>query len=529
MNRLSMNASLRVSPRWKINRVAGPSPLFGANGMKVGADGRLVVAQAFGSQVSAVDVESGACEELVGRGGAIVAPDDVAFDTHGVLFVTEVMSERVSARMPNGETRVVAGDLPVANGITSVGDRIFIDEFRPGGRVMELYHDGRAPRIIARDINFPNALAMGPDQNLYFPLVVDGEIWRVPVSGGTPERFVAGLDHPTAVKFDNRGRLHTVQAGNGEIARFDLASRNKTRVATVRPGIDNFAFSPQDRMFVSHFVDGGISEIVSNGTERVIVAQGFIGPFGIAVAPDGHVWVADGLSVAEIGSDGSCARRARLLEVGWRGFARSIAVGFANDVLVTNTAGELIRLFPADRQVVASDLGDAYGIAAMRDGSVLVADCDGGRILRVDPRGQVSVLARGLARPLDVAVDDTGAVYASESGKGRVVRVDGGVDAVIDGLQEPHGVAASGNSVYALDRGAKTLIGRDSSTGQVETIAEGLPVGDAAGIVPKSLPGIPGLLPGPIGTFAGLAAAADGTLYVAADGEGSVMSVSRAS
>ena len=139
------------------------------------------------------------------------------------------------------------------------------------------------------------------------------------------------------------------------------------------------------------------------------------------------------------------------------------------------------------------------------------------------------MLARGLARPLDVAVDDTGAVYASESGKGRVVRVDGGVDAVIDGLQEPHGVAASGNSVYALDRGAKTLIGRDSSTGQVETIAEGLPVGDAAGIVPKSLPGIPGLLPGPIGTFAGLAAAADGTLYVAADGEGSVMSVSRAS
>src|SRR5688572_7948109 len=206
MNRLSMKESPRAARGWTVDRLVGPSPLFGANGMKVDGEGRLVVAEAFGSQVSTIDVESGACAPLVPRGGSVVAPDDVAFDTHGVLFITEVMSERVSAREPDGSLRVIAADVPVANGITSHGDRIFMDEFRPGGRVMELYADGRAPRTIARDLDFPNALAMGPDDHLYFPLVVAGEIWRVPVAGGKAERVFAGLDHPTAVKFDPRGR-----------------------------------------------------------------------------------------------------------------------------------------------------------------------------------------------------------------------------------------------------------------------------------------------------------------------------------
>jgi len=490
--------------------------------MKVGADGRLVVAQAFGSQVSAVDVESAACEVLVARGGAVVAPDDVAFDTRGVLFITEVMSERVSAREPNGTTRVVAADVPVANGITSHGDRIFMDEFRPGGRVIELYPDGRAPRVIAKGLQFPNALSMGPDEHLYFPCVVDGEVWRVRAAGGTPERFLAGLDHPTAVKFDPQGRLHAVQAGNGEIARFDLASRAKTRLAVVRRGIDNFAFSPQGRMFVSHFVDGGVSEIAANGSERVIVPPGFVGPFDIAAAADGRLFVADGLSLAEIGQGGSCVRRGQLLEAGWPGFVRGVAVGAGGEVFVTNSAGDLVRFLPGEREVRASGLGDTHGIAIAEDGSVLVADADGGRILRIDSACQPSVVARGLARPLAVALGDDGAIFASEAATGRVVRVDGGLEVVIDGLREPHGVAVCGSAVYALDRAAKTIVRRDASS-KSETIAEGLPVGEAPGIVPKSLPGLPGLLPGPIGSFAGLAAGEDGALYVAADGEGSVL------
>ena len=55
-------------------------------------------------------------------------------------------------------------------------------------------------------------------------------------------------------------------------------------------------------------------------------------------------------------------------------------------------------------------------------------------------------------------------------------------------------------------------------------IASDLPVGAPPGVVAKQLGGV-GDMCGPMYTFAGLAADGDGTIYVAADGEGSVLAV----
>lgn len=75
---------------WQLTHLSPPSGLFGANGMQFGPDGRLYVVQAFGSQVSALDTGSGACQTVSPVGGPIVAPDDIAFDSRGVMYVTEV-------------------------------------------------------------------------------------------------------------------------------------------------------------------------------------------------------------------------------------------------------------------------------------------------------------------------------------------------------------------------------------------------------------------------------------------------------
>src|SRR6267142_2569250 len=57
------------------------------------------------------------------------------------LYATEVMSERVCARSPNGEVRIIADGVVGANGVTIHQDRIFMDECRPGGRMWELFAD----------------------------------------------------------------------------------------------------------------------------------------------------------------------------------------------------------------------------------------------------------------------------------------------------------------------------------------------------------------------------------------------------
>src|SRR3974377_826616 len=80
---------------WTVKRLTEPSRLFGANGIRTGPDGRIYVAQVSGSQISAIDVTTGAVEGLSPMGGDIVAPDDLVFDSDGNMFVTEITEGRV--------------------------------------------------------------------------------------------------------------------------------------------------------------------------------------------------------------------------------------------------------------------------------------------------------------------------------------------------------------------------------------------------------------------------------------------------
>src|ERR1700720_1348171 len=147
-------------------RYTGPAP----NGLRTGPDGRVYVAQVTGSQISALDLATGQLDTVSAKGGEIIAPDDVAFDAGGNLYATEVMDGRVSVRDTGGRTRVLRDDLPCANGITVHHGRLFIGECRDGGRLMELDLGGGAPRILAENLPAPNAMEVGPDGLLYFPL-----------------------------------------------------------------------------------------------------------------------------------------------------------------------------------------------------------------------------------------------------------------------------------------------------------------------------------------------------------------------
>ena len=64
------------------------------------------------------------------------------------------------------------------------------------------------------------------------------------------------------------------------------------------------------------------------------------------------------------------------------------------------------------------------------------------------------------------------------------------------------------------------------TSGARRTLASRLPVGAPAGVVPKFLGAI-GEMSGPMGPFAGITAGADGTLFLSADAEGSVLALRR--
>jgi sugar lactone lactonase YvrE len=524
-------ASPSIASGWSLRTLVAPTAVIGANGMRLGPDGELYVAQAFGSQISAVDLATGASRVVSGADGEIVAPDDLAFDSRGNLFVTEVMSARVSAIRPDGAVQVIAADVPVANGITVHADRIFLSEFNPEGRLWELDANGAAPRLIASGLMMPNALCLGPDNMLYFPLVPLGEIWRVALENGKPERVIGGLDIPTAVKFDAQGRLFVVESGSGMVSLVDPLKQIKTPYAQVAYGIDNFAFGPDGQMYVSHFTDGEIVAVGSDGAQRVVVAGGMTGPFGMAADGAGGLIVADGMSLASVGSDGTVRRPSMLLQHGFPGYVRGVALASDGSAIVTNSAGQCARYRAGEAADVLLDgLEYAMGVVVARSGDILVCDQGGssgrGRIVAIGADGTTRTVARGLDRPTGLAEAPDGGLFVCESGSGTVRHVSHtGSTLVISGLQEPHGVAVAGGRAVVLDRGSGALY-RASSEATGEVLASGLPAGTRGAMTPNVLPGIKDLMPGPLLPFADITTLADGSIALGGDSDGSILVLS---
>ena len=344
-NQLDQHAEpLDASERWTVERFTRPAKLRGANGMRFGPDGRLHVVQAMSSEIAAIDLATGAIENIVNVGDGIYEPDDLDFDSHGTLYATEIMEGRVSVRKPNGKVEVFAGDLPGANGISIHNDRIFIDECRSGGRLWELSPSDGSRRLIAENLPAPNALYLGPDDYLYFPVIFGNEIWRVPVVGGEPEVFVGDIQAPVAVKFDSQDRLVTVSSGTGDVLRYDLPSRQRVNLGRTRPGIDNFAIDKDDSVFVSHFTDGGISQLRHDGSEHVVVEAALPTPWGIAFDHRGDLIIADGLGIMRCSASGASSGVVNLLtDHDFPSYARNLVVLPDGSYVVANSGGSLFH------------------------------------------------------------------------------------------------------------------------------------------------------------------------------------------
>lgn len=517
-----------VTQGWRIERLTAPSRLFGANGLRTGPDGRVYVAQVTGSQISALDLGTGEVAVVSAKGGDIVAPDDVAFDASGNLYATEVMDGRVSVRDSRGQTRVLRDDLPCANGITVHQDRLFINECRDGGRLMELDRATGAVRILLEDLPSPNAMEVGPDGLLYYPLMTANEIWRIDPNAGEqaqPQRVTGDLGVPDAVKFDPQGFIVSTQVASGQVLRIDPRTGDKTLLAQLTPGLDNLTLV-DDKVLVSNFT-GEITEIVGSGQTRTVLPGGLNWPLDLAVGDDGTLYVADGTYFYTVGADGSLQTVGMLFSPGYPGFLRGLAPAGAGAFVVATSGGQIGRYRPADGETdyLADGFDQLYGVAIGPDEAIVFAELGTGRVHSLRS-GRTEVLASGLQDPVGVAFDTDGHPLVAESGAGRVVRLVGSTETVLDGLQRPQGIHVAEGTLYIVDAGAKEVVAFDLGTKVRTTVASGLPVGAPAGVEPKPLRGMPPFS-GPQGPFAGITMGPDGTLYVSADGEGSVLALRR--
>jgi DNA-binding beta-propeller fold protein YncE len=258
-----------------------------------------------------------------------------------------------------------------------------------------------------------------------------------------------------------------------------------------------------------------------------VLPGGLNWPLDLTVGHDGQLYVADGTYFYVVLPDGSLQTVGMLFSPGYPGFLRGIATSGPGEFVVTTSAGQVTRYRPAasESEVLADGFDQLYGVA-VGAGGVFFAELGTGRLLSVRS-GDVHVLASDLRDPIGVAVDADGTCLVAQAGAGTVVRVDGSViDTVIADLQRPQGILVRDGVLYIVDAGAKKVIAFDLNSKTQQTIASGLPVGPPPGITPKPLQGMPPFS-GPQGPFAGITAGPDGTLYISADGDGSVLALHR--
>ena len=508
---------------WTLTRLTPPSRLFGANGIRTGKDGRIYVAQVCGSQVSAINPDTGDIETISPMGGGITGPDDLAFDDDGNLYCTEITSNRLSVLHPDGTTRVLNGDVPIANPVTVYQNRVIAGELRMDGRIREFDRSTGEARLILADVPMPNAFEVGPDGKLYFPAQGANEIWRVSLDGGAPEVVARDLGIPDSVKFDAHGFIISTQVGSGQVLRIDPRNGSREVLADIGPGLDNCTFVG-DRLFASH-ITGGIFELLGGGKWKPLIDAGLQWPMGIAVNPGGEVYVADGMFAYTIAPGEGKKQIGNLFLGNFPGFLRGLGASGSYGWVVTTANGTAARWTPgSEPELLAHGFARLMGIAEGPGGEVAFADYETGRVMLAQ-KGQVLELAGGLDKPMGVAIAADGTVYVAESGAGRVSKLTGGkTEAVIDGLGEPQGIAIGGGKLFVLDVATKQVIESDLFGGRQRVIAGQLPVGSPPGVIAKPLGGV-GDMCGPMTSFAGIAVGADGTLYVSADAEGSVLAL----
>jgi len=459
-----------LAPGWTIDTVVAPAPLYNANGIATGPDGLCWIAEARSGSVTTWNAQTDNLVTKIPVGGPLTSPDDLAFASDNTAYFSEFLDDRIDGLTARGNYFVLVEGSTGVNGITvTPDDRLFVNEFRSGGRLMEV--DRRLPgifRVIA-ELEFPNALELGADGRLYMPDVVAGTVQSVDPDTGSVRVEADGFEMPTAVKFDPRGHVAVAEHLTGNVWSIDLVTRERHLLAQGPAGLDNLCFDRTGRLYVSNAILCHVQRF-DHGQLDAETGSGLLGPYGLGRATDGSVLVADKARIVTLSAD---VREGTVWERRYPdrtfGVVGVAALGEAL-VAVTDT-GELRRLDPKHGTHERVDIGPPAAVTPFGTG-VLVALADG-RAIELDADLQpVHERSLGLPRASALGARD-GNVTACDR-EGGVVVVE---TKTFAGFDKPEAVAFHEGAVLIAEVGARRVTRLDPFTGETAVVAADLPFG----------------------------------------------------
>jgi large repetitive protein len=435
------------------------------------------------------------------------APNDVAVDGKGDLFIADSFNDRV-VELPwtgggyGAQTTVASGlDNPVGVAVDKAGD-LFVVDYN-NSQVVEVPWTGSGyitPRVLpATGLNGPGSVAVDGTGNVFITDAGNNRVVELSGSGyGTQTTVGSGLDDPTGVAVDGAGDVFIADLGNNRVVEVPLTvsgyGTETTIPATGLNGAQAVAVDRKGDVFIVDYNNNRVVELPSTGggydPQITIPATGLLYPSGVTVDGAGDVFIADGVHsrVVEVQTQLTNLGTANVCAAGQTSPSPcNQTVTLVYDVTTGSTLGTpqvLTQGAPNLDFTLASGstcTGAVMAVstctvnvtfrpqfAGLRSGAVHIVDNSGnvlastlvygtgeGPQIAFGP-GTQSAVGSGLNQPQDVALDGKGDVFIVDTGNNRVVEVPangGGQTTIADsGLNNPQGVAVDGaGDVFIAD------------------------------------------------------------------------------
>lgn len=474
----------------EITVIATGAEIAGANGIHFGPDGLLYVASVVGSDITAIDPDTGETQKRYTADDGVIGPDDIAFGPDGSFYWTSILTGEVAGFTPEGKKIVAAKLEPGVNPITFSDDgRLFTAQCFLGDKLYEIDPKGEeAPRLISDELGPGcglNGMDWGPDDRLYGPRWFTGEVVSFDVDNNSMRLEADGFQTPAAVKFDSRGHLHVLDTGTGEVIRLDGPDGDeRTVIASLVPALDNFAFDEDDRLFVSSFADGFVKRIDDEGV-TTLKPGGMAHPGGITFL-NGDIIVADNHAIRaydpETGESQYVQRS--VVGVGEMGGALNIAHD-GDDLILVSWFSNDVRIWnPESMTRKARYTEMSLPVSAVRyEGDIVVAQHGKNRVVALQDESERTI-ASGLPAPTGLVVAANN-LYVSDRKRGQILLIARNGEPlpeptiVIEGLTTPEGFVVTPTGFIVMEADTGQIVQVDSG-GAREVLGEVPPGRQAA-------------------------------------------------
>jgi sugar lactone lactonase YvrE len=451
-------------------------------------DGEMWMVDGFGSNFVRMNPRSGQVLEVIQGAGGSAAFD---IDAEGSIYYIEAFAGNVYKLTRDGERIKLASMHSNCDGLELSDDgRLFVSSLFVINAFWEVDTDGIEPPRKIADVGGLDAFAFAPDGYLYAPdwLAGTGNIFKIDVDTGDIEVFTGGFVMPGSLRFSPDGEMHVFDFGTDQIIRVDMDTKEKTVAVDLRPGCDDFAFSPEGEIFYANMQDGFVGKVLPNGMTLALSPPGLSNPGGISVRLDdkGHeqLWVGDGWAVRRYNG-----RSGVLEKTYYTNLTNPSGIfgpfSLADDgvnLILTNALFNMVQVWSTETEMTQALYPD-FAVplnATMFQGELIVAELVTGNVVRASDR---TPLISGLVIPAGLAVDGddlyvgdwvTGIIWkAVEDGTILTPPVE-----VASGLVNPEGITVDQDgSLLVVEVGAGRLSSVDPDSGDITLIADGLAVG----------------------------------------------------